>query len=190
MAINRRVFKDTVLLILELAGEKGIGAVKLNKCLLINDALYNALHGKSLTGTTYIKDKYGPVPDKEARDIISQMIEERDIIISKKKWSPGKEETNHALSPGFKVSKESFEAEEINRLSQVVETIMKMSAEELSKATHDYEYRITKDHEEIDLSEIVSWKIEDASLSDDEYEKAKKTLEENIDEINNMVYST
>jgi uncharacterized phage-associated protein len=185
--MDKRVFKNTVLLIIELAGEKGIGAIKLNKCLLINDAMYYALHRVSLTDATYTKDKFGPVPDKEAREIIEQMIKSGDIIVSNKKLTSEKIEKNHTLPPGLRISRESFKDEDINRLSYVVKTVMKMSADELSEVTHDREYKETRNHEEIDLNKIYSWKISDEPLNEDESNIIDEILERELNGHNNFV---
>ncbi|GMO55774.1 MAG: hypothetical protein Ta2C_10960 [Candidatus Endomicrobiellum trichonymphae] len=64
-------FKNAVLAILK--AKPGMGSLQLRKALIIADALHKTLHGESITGATYIKYKYGPVPNDEAFLLLMQM---------------------------------------------------------------------------------------------------------------------
>lgn len=44
------------------AGDQYCGATKLNKILYFADSFSFAKHGESITGTQYIKEKFGPIP--------------------------------------------------------------------------------------------------------------------------------
>ena len=159
--INRKAFRNTVLLIIELAGENGIGAVKLNKCLIICDSLHKTLFGESLTGATYVKHKYGPVPGKEAYNIIQEMIKSGDIEVFNEMVSPGVYENNHYLCPGLVAPIKSFSEEELKIISWAVLTIIPMSAQQISEISHTRYYYNIPMFNEINLDEICSWKILD-----------------------------
>lgn len=62
MPFDKNKFKTLVLYVTWRAGHRhGFGATKLNKVLWFSDARAYMLHGKPITGATYIREKYGPV---------------------------------------------------------------------------------------------------------------------------------
>jgi len=183
--INKKVFRNTVLLIIELAGENGIGSVKLNKCLIICDAVYKALFGESLTGASYIKHKYGPVPGKEAYNIIQEMIASGDIEIFEEMVSPGIKESNHYLCPGLTAPKEVFSDKEIDIISWAVSTIMPMTAQQITEISHDRYYHNTPMFKEINLDDIYSWKIMDDKIAETNQTGVIPNI--NFDELNNFI---
>ena len=185
--INERVFRDTVSLIIELAGEDGIGGVKLNKSLIITDALHNAIYGKSLTGASYIKHRYGPVPGREAYTIIKKMIDSEDIMVFDEMVAPGIYEKNHYLTPFFQTSKDSFTKEEIAIVSWTVSTVMNMTAQQISAISHDCNYYNTPMFHEINLNDVCKWEIIEGTWSMKEEGRAKMVLENNFDEINRLI---
>jgi len=185
--IDKRAFRNTVLLIIELAGENGIGAVRLNKCLIISDAIHHALHKESLTGASYIKHKYGPVLGKEAYDLLKEMIDSEDIMVFDEMVSPNVCEKNHYLGPGVKASRDLFSEDQVRIISWAVSTAMNMTARELSDTTHDRSYHKTPMFKEIHLGDVYSWKIEDEPLNEEEYNRIEEMLDNNLDELNNFV---
>jgi hypothetical protein len=183
--LNKRVFKNTVLLIIELAGENGIGAVKLNKCLIISDALHQALYKESLTGASYIKHKYGPVLGKEAYNLLQKMIDSNDILVFDEMISPDVYENNHYPGPGVKASRELFTDEQINIVTWAVSTVMNMSARELSDVTHDRSYQKTPMFQEINLDDVYSWKIEE-SYDDADHNRLDEIIGKNLDVLTSL----
>jgi len=183
--IDKKVFKNTVLLIIELAGENGIGAVKLDKCLIICDALYKTLYRESLTGATYIKHKYGPVPGKEAYNIIKDMINSGDIEVFDEMVSPDMHENNHYLCPGLKAPRHTFSDEEIKIISWVVSTIMPMSARQISEISHTHYYHNTPMFNEINLDEICKWMINDDTDTENKFTGEIPYI--NFDELNDFM---
>ena len=159
--VDKKIFKNTVLKIIELAGEDGIGAVKLNKCLIICDAVHKALYGDSLTGATYIKHKYGPVPETEADDILQELKTSGDIDIRKKMVSPGIYENTHYLCQGLEVSKKFFSDEEISIITWAVSTIMPMTAQQITEISHNRCYHNTPMLKEINLDDKAKWYLHD-----------------------------
>jgi len=187
--LNEKVFGNTVSLIIDLAGENGIASVRLNKCLIIVDALHQALHRESLTGATYIKHKYGPVLGKEAYDLLQKMIDSEEIMVFEEMISPNVCEINHYLGPGVKASKDSFDEDQIKIISWAVSTVMNMTANQLTDTTHDRSYQKTPMFHEIKLDDVYSWKIEDAPLplTEEEFNNIDEIIKENLDELNSFV---
>jgi len=184
--LEKKVFKNTVLLIIELAGENGIGSVRLNKCLIISDAMHQALHRESLTGATYIKHKYGPVLGKEAYNLLQEMIDSEDIMVFEEMISPNVCEINHYLGPGVKASRELLDENQIKIISWAVSTVMNMTAKQLTDTTHDRSYQKTPMFAELHLDDIYSWEIEE-SHGDVDHNRIDEIIEENLDDLKRFV---
>ena len=69
--MDKAIFNNTVLALLKAA--PGLGSVQINKGLIMIDAFYHAHFKKTLTGITYIKHWFGPVPDFAAHDELYRM---------------------------------------------------------------------------------------------------------------------
>src|ERR1700693_6090469 len=79
MEFDRKKFKALLHYVVWRAGDKdGFGATKLYKVLWFSDARAFMLTKEPITGETYIREKYGPLP-KHATGIISEL--ERDSAI-------------------------------------------------------------------------------------------------------------
>jgi hypothetical protein len=188
--LDSKLFKDTVSLIIEIAGEGGIGATRLNKCLFFCDALYHAHHKESLTGASYTKHQHGPVLGKEAHNYLKEIIKSGDIQVCKKKFDDGKTEDNHTLSQGIKASRVSFTDKEINFITWAVSAVMSMPVRKLSEITHNFAYRQTPGFGEIKLDDIYSWKIDEGDNNDlNDDQTIEEILEKNKDELNNFIHS-
>jgi hypothetical protein len=185
--INESVFKNTVLLIIELAGENGIGGVKLNKTLIITDALNNAIYGESLTGASYIKHRYGPVPGRDAYTIIKNMIDHEEILVFEEMTSPGMIQKNHYLNPFVEISRDVFTEKQIEFITWTVSRVMAMTAQEISELSHnDFYFNIPMFHE-IDLNSVCKWEIIDGEWTEEKTERAKKVVEDNFEEISSLI---
>ncbi|MDR0403604.1 MAG: SocA family protein [Treponema sp.] len=186
--LDKQILRNTILYIIELAGENGIGEVKLNKALVMVDALHKKIYGESLTGATYIKHKYGPVPGREAYALLKHLIETREIEVFEEMISPGIYEKNHYTES--RASRDLFTEEEQELISWAVSTVMGMSAQQLSAISHDRYYRNTAMFREINLDDICAFRIsEDGELSEDEADRLEKLMEDTADEISQLIHS-
>src|SRR5262245_12632025 len=85
MPFDKLKFKRLVHYIIWKAGKRDwFGAVKLNKVLWFADARAYVLTGQPITGETYVRGPYGPMPQhiKEAND---ELIRDEVIRITKRK---------------------------------------------------------------------------------------------------------
>ena len=79
MAINWEKFKSAIHYVCHKADDPSVlGAIKLNKVLWYSDAINYVVSGKSITGETYLKRQFGPVP-KHVLSAVEQLISERKI---------------------------------------------------------------------------------------------------------------
>jgi hypothetical protein len=155
--MNEAIFKNTVLAILK--AQPGLGSVQLRKALIIADATYYALFGKSLTGAKYIKHHYGPVPDFDAFSLLNKMYYKENIIdifeeaegtVTKNSYFARKEP-----DPG------AFTEEEDRIIRFAAAVALKYSASKLSDMTHDETFNNTPMHGEIPLDRVCTITITD-----------------------------
>ena len=128
----------------------GIGEVKLRKGLFLIDSLYYALHKKSLTGISYIKEKQGPVPDNKAHKELISVLNKPYVMHKYRKYYINKELFDEDLQ--FNESDEKL-------LMSVVNYISDKSGNELSKLTHDDIYNNTPMRSKMPLSKVVEFRI-------------------------------
>ena len=153
--VNEARFKNTVLAILTV--HPGLGSVQLRKALIIADALHLSLFGESFTGTKYIKFPYGPVPDRDAFNLLNRMyfeeglidiIEEPDGFVTKNSYFATK-----SPDPG------AFTEEEDKIIRFAADVALKYSASKLSDMTHDEVYNQTPMRAEIPLDRVCTMTI-------------------------------
>ena len=178
-SVNEARFKNTVLAILTV--HPGLGSVQLKKALIIADALRLTLFGESLTGARYIKFPYGPVPDRDAANLLNRMyfdeglidiIEEPDGFVTKNSYF-----ALQAPDAGL------FSKEEVNIIKFAAGVALKYSASKLSDMTHDEVYNNTPMKGEIPLDRVctmtVTGRFDTPSFTEEEKTDLIKVLSSN-----------
>jgi hypothetical protein len=135
------------------AGKKDwFGATKLYKVLWFADARRFVLSKKSITGATYIREKYGPVP-KYAMIARAQLEKSGVIRISKE----GELTRFFAASPP---DVSIFSEDELKTVDYWIQHIDKdHTAQSISEESHDYAWEIAKMGEEIPLYAVLASRI-------------------------------
>lgn len=140
-------FKNVLLYILEhCAGKPNVGETVLYKLLYFADFNHYELYEEHLTGATYRKYPYGPVPQKMDA-ILDQMIEDGQLHRVKT--------TFHGYSqirylPLEKADLRELGASEMEVIDRVVDQMGDWSASAISKHAHkDFPWLASKDGEEI-----------------------------------------
>ncbi len=141
-------FKNILLYILEhCAGKPNMGETVLYKLLYFSDFNYYELYEEHLTGATYRKLPYGPVPQKMDA-IINQMIEEKQLKKVKTDYH-GFPQTRYL--PLVKADLMELKASEKEVIDQVIEQMSDWSAAAISNYSHkDLPWEVTEDGKEID----------------------------------------
>jgi hypothetical protein len=171
--MNKALLKNTVLALLKSA--PGLGNVQLRKGLIMIDALYHSFFNETLTGITYIKHWYGPVPDYEANNELYKM-EFNDIKIVHEKVGNKKKEAHYAIeTPDFSVFP-SRKAIEIIR--DVAGFIITNRAGRLSEITHDAIYENTKMGDVIPIESVYSIEITADPWTREEHIDAQSAVKE------------
>ena len=141
-------FKNILLYILErCAGKPNVGETVLNKLLYFCDFNYYELYEEQLTGASYLKLPYGPVPQK-LDFIINQMIENGQLQRVKTEYS-GIAQTRYL--PLEKANLTELKASEKEIIDRVIDQMSDWSAVALSNFSHkDIPWLASKDGDEID----------------------------------------
>jgi hypothetical protein len=174
-AFDREKFKRLVHYVIWRAGGRdGFGAVKLNKVLWFSDARAFMLRGKPITGASYIREKWGPVPRPMLP--IRQELEREGAI---RVWSD-----RHFDFPSTRLQALSapadlgvFDTDELQTVDWWIEHIDKEhTAASASEASHDYAWEIAEMGEELPYHAIFAIRMRQPD--DTEIEWARRRAKE------------
>ena len=145
--LNLNKFKNVLLYILEkCAGKPNVGETVLYKLLYFSDFDYYELYEEHLTGASYRKLPYGPVPQK-LDSIISQMIKAGQLQRVKTEYY-GLQQTRYL--PLVKANLAGLKASEKTIIDRVIEQMSDWSASAISNYSHkDLPWLATKEGDEI-----------------------------------------
>jgi transcriptional regulator with XRE-family HTH domain/uncharacterized phage-associated protein len=140
-------FKNVLMYILEkCAGKPNVGETVLNKLLYFCDFNYFELYEEHLTGASYYKLPYGPVPQK-LDYIIAQMIETGQLLRIKSDYL-GYPQTRYL--PLYKADLSKLKASEKDVIDRVIDHMSDWSAATITNYSHkDMPWLASNDGEEI-----------------------------------------
>jgi len=160
MAFNKDKFKATVHHICKIAKTKDLGSTKLNKILWYADSINYLETGQSLTGETYKRIQYGPVP-QHILPILDE-LEECNYLRREKTTYHGYPKTEfHCLEDPCT---DLLSEDELLLVDELTDEICKnFTAASISQATHDRIWEIAEQGEEIPLYAMFASNIKDPS---------------------------
>lgn len=141
--------KSILLYILErCAGKPNVGETVLYKLLYFSDFNYYELYQEPLTGATYRKLPFGPVPQKWD-SVIADMIEKKELQRIK---TPYHDYMQTRYIPLIKADLTQFKASEKEVIDKVIAQMSDWSAAAISQYSHrDIPWVATAEGEEIDF---------------------------------------
>jgi hypothetical protein len=165
MQFDRNKFKALVQYIAWKAGKRDwFGATKLNKVLWFADARLFVLRGTPITGATYIREKFGPVP--------KQIMPIRDELEREGRVKVLKEGSLIRVVSSEKPDLSAFSADELKAVDYWIDHIDRdHTADSISAESHNYAWDIAKMGEELPLYAILANRIRDPG--DEELEKLR-----------------
>jgi hypothetical protein len=173
--MNKGLFENTVLALLKAA--PGLGRTQINKGLIMIDAFYHSYFKRTLTGITYIKHWYGPVPDYEAYTELYK-LEFNKIKVQHERTGAVTKSAHYAIyDPDYSV----FDSRAIEIIRDVAMFIIERKAGKLTAITHDAVYENTPMGGEIPIESVYSIQTESLPWTNEEKTDAKKLLEEMAD---------
>lgn len=114
-----------------------LGATKLYKAVLFSDIYYFRKTGKSITGATYSKQQYGPIPYRGLQ-VLDKLEEEGAIRIEE----PAVELQPRMFYATTAPEKTGLADEEIQLIEKVVHAVRPKSAADVSELSHDMVWKI------------------------------------------------
>jgi hypothetical protein len=138
MAFDRLKFKRLVHYVIWKAGKRDwFGATKLNKVLWFSDTQAFGLMGKPITGATYIREKYGPVP-KAMMPVRTELQREGAIRVVR-------EDKLERVTALTKPDMQPFTFDEMAIVDWWIEHIATYeTATSISAKSHDYTWQIAE----------------------------------------------
>jgi len=170
--MNKELLENTVLALLKIA--PGLGSVQINKALILIDAFYHSYFKETLTGITYIKHWYGPVPDYEAHAVLYKMEFDKIKVVHEKTGRTLKTAHYAICDPDYSL----FSNRAIEIIRDVAMFIIQNKAGKLSEITHDMVYENTQMGGVIPIESVYSLETESRPWTDEEKKDAKRILEE------------
>ena len=131
-----------------------LGATKLNKALWYTDVVAYQNKGHSVTGETYIKRQYGPVPKTILRTL-DELVAEGKINIEQPKHQF---ELQKHISLKTPLTPDLL-AEDIDLAIRVSDVLLPKTASEISELTHDDIWQIAENGEEIPLCATLATEV-------------------------------
>lgn len=169
--LNLDRLKTLVLYICYIAKDPSVlGATKLNKILWYSDVLAYRDRGKSLTGETYIKHLYGPVP-KHIDSVIMDLEGEKKLAVREvDAWGYPKKEFFALSKPELL----GFEPEEISIVSEVANYVFDHhTATSISDLSHDGIWQSAELGEEIPIYAFLASELGEITSEDVLWAKQK-----------------
>ena len=173
MALDRTKLKALVHYICWKAEDPStLGAVKLNKALWVSDFSAYLNWGEPITGATYIKRQYGPVPG-EVLSVLSELEQEGSISIRDKPFFGYEKREFFALTqPDIS----SFSAKEISLVDRAFHYVCEQhTAKSISDLSHDDIWELASIGEEIPYYTVFA---RPAEITETDIEWAKMKIEE------------
>ena len=148
-----------------------LGSTKLNKILWYSDVISLQMRGETITGETYVKQQYGPVP-KHILETLKKLEKRGDIVVRQADYHGYPKRDLIAMTkPDFSM----FTSEEISIVDDVLrEVCYNHTASSISMSTHDDIWKLAEIGEEIPLETAFASEL--AEITEDDVKWAKRKL--------------
>ena len=140
-----------------------LGATKLNKILWYADLIAYLKTGKQITGETYIKQQFGPLP-KHILGVIEDLQERKDLVTREVPFF-GKQKREYIALTEPDIS--MFTPEEISIVDSVMDVVChKHTAASISLASHDVIWKLAEIGEEIPMYAALASELGEVTEKD------------------------
>jgi hypothetical protein len=148
-----------------------LGSTKLNKILWYSDVISLQLRGEAITGETYVKQQFGPVPT-HILEVLKRLEKRKDIVVRPSEFHGYTKKDLIALTaPDISM----FKPEEISIVDDVLrEVCFNHTASSISIATHDDIWKLAEIGEEIPIETAFASEL--AEITEDDVKWAKRKL--------------
>jgi uncharacterized phage-associated protein len=163
-------------LVLYVAGKSStdasFGAIKLNKLLFFADFWAYGAFGKPITGATYEKQRFGPVP-REVKQAQSALEAAEDAVVIKRRHFYPQQKTVARREADMSL----FEPRELQLIDEILEVFKDDYAEFISEFSHEISagWQLAKMHEEIPYDSIF---LSTEDISEGEIRRGRELAEQ------------
>ncbi len=173
MSFNRLKFKQLVHYVCDKAVDPSVlGSIKLNKVLYYSDMIHYKVHGSSITGETYVKRQFGPVP-RHIPSVIAELIQEKKVMRGKVDHFGRMKNEYIAV---VDCDKTVFSGEEISLIDEAFEHVcLNHTATSISEETHGVIWQLATMGEEIPYSTVFAANV--GEIDEDDIEWANQILQ-------------
>ena len=167
---NKEKFKNLVLYVCNKCEPKELGSTKLNKVLWYSDMLSYVYLKEPVTGETYVKRQFGPVP-KHILPILNELELSGQIVTREIEYHGYDKREYIALK---KPDLSLFTGEDISLVDAMIEVICKEhTAKTISRASHDSIWELAEIGEEIPYYAVLASEI--GEIDEDDIQWAMKS---------------
>ncbi len=172
MTASARKYGELVLYVAQACKDHQLfGTIKLNKILFFSDVAAYHRFGKTLTGTHYTKEIFGPVPEG-IDEVVSQLEASRRVTPVERPMPDGTMQHRITPLPGARVDMTLLPAAERVLVDEVIDWMRPMSANDVSDLSHQsLGWELAYQGERIPLSTTLI-PLEQRPLSGDERKRA------------------
>lgn len=128
--------------------------IKLNKALWYSDARAYLTRGSSITGTTYIKKRHGPV--SRHHHIAIKYLRQQGLLISGKAHNAGKGKWEKKLDSVGDADKSLFDGKELKIIDDVIKILCDDDSYAAGDRTHGDIWKLATDGEDLPLYTVFA----------------------------------
>lgn len=172
MSFDRDKFRSLVLYVIWRTGDTpGFGATKLNKVLWFAEARTFEAHGRPIAGETFIREKFGPVP-QHIKPVLNELIESGAVQM----WvEPYYEFEIHRYRAHEPPDHSVFSPEELSFIDWWIKHIAEEhTASSISEKSHDYGWQVAGMGEELPLHAFLARRLRQPTEDDLEWVRNAK----------------
>lgn len=166
MDMNRDKLKALVLYVIWRTGDaQDFGVTKLNKVLWFSDARFYEAYGRSITGETYTRRKFGPVPD-HIEGVLRELV--IDGLISAPRSSAHFDFDVKKYDAYAPADTSMFSPDELGFIDWWIKHVAEdHTATSISEKSHDYGWKIVEDGQPLPLHAFLARRIRPPSKGDE-----------------------
>lgn len=154
------------------SADASFGQVKLNKLLFFADFWAYGAFGKPITGATYEKQRFGPVPRQVKKVQKDLEASEEAVIIKRRHFYP-----QHTTVARREANMSLFEPHEIQLIDEILDVFKNDYAEFISEFSHEISagWQLATMHEEIPYDSIF---LSTEDISEGEIRRGRELAEQ------------
>lgn len=154
-------------------GDPTFGKVKLAKILYYADFTSYRDYGQPVTGASYKKLQFGPVP-KDFLDILDEMKNSGEIYIRKEKAFPTATRDYDRVLAIHEANLVQFSGRDIALVDRLIRQFWNKSAGEISDQSHGFAWHVVGNNEPIPYSAAL---LSDEGITDEDIAQAQELIQ-------------